>query len=109
MSRVCWCYVYGPYVRIFELPASSSEDRQHLDYHGFGFDSPLPRLRARKPDVCALAAAFPLLSCLESKVERILEYTKNVPQEAARVVEGRRPAPTWPSEGALSVKNLTVQ
>lgn len=43
------------------------------------------------------------------QVERILEYTRGVPQEAAAVVPGRRPAPTWPEAGALSVKNLTVQ
>lgn len=44
-----------------------------------------------------------------NKVERILEYTKNVPQEAAPIVQGRRPDPMWPARGALTVKNLTLQ
>ena len=42
-------------------------------------------------------------------MERILEYTRDVPQEAAAIVQGRRPAPTWPEAGAISVENLTVQ
>ena len=45
----------------------------------------------------------------KTQVERILEYTKDVPQEAAPVVQGRRPEPKWPADGALTVKNLTVQ
>lgn len=55
--------------------------------------------------MCMCAAA----ACDRQKVERILEYTKDVPQEAAPVVQGRRPAPKWPVDGALTVKNLTVQ
>ncbi|CAN0439201.1 unnamed protein product, partial [Laminaria digitata] len=50
-----------------------------------------------------------LLEMQMNSVERILEYTRDVPQEAAAVVQGRRPAPTWPEAGALTVENLTVQ
>ncbi|CAM9476059.1 unnamed protein product, partial [Hapterophycus canaliculatus] len=50
-----------------------------------------------------------LLEMQMNSVERILEYTKDVPQEAAPVVQGHRPPPKWPAEGALTVKNLTVQ
>lgn len=42
-------------------------------------------------------------------MERILEYTNDLPQEAPAVVQGRRPSPGWPTDGALNVENLTVQ
>lgn len=42
-------------------------------------------------------------------MERILEYTHDVPQEAPAIVQGRRPGPGWPAEGALNVEHLTVQ
>lgn len=42
-------------------------------------------------------------------MERILEYTNEVPQEAPAIVQGRRPDAGWPANGALSVENLTVQ
>lgn len=42
-------------------------------------------------------------------MERVLEYTNHVPQEALSVVDGRRPGPGWPGEGAIKVENLTLQ
>lgn len=63
--------------------------------------SPLLFAPCRVPD--------PALPWYILQVERILEYTKEVPQEAAHIVQGRRPAQSWPDQGALSVENLTVQ
>ncbi|CAM9243656.1 unnamed protein product [Choristocarpus tenellus] len=44
-----------------------------------------------------------------NSVERILEYTDKLPQEAPATIEDRCPPPNWPSEGALSVRNLTLK
>ncbi|CAN0096597.1 unnamed protein product, partial [Discosporangium mesarthrocarpum] len=44
-----------------------------------------------------------------NSVERILEYTEGVPQEAPEIVQGNRPPPGWPSQGAITVRNLTLK
>lgn len=69
-------------------------------------------VRAHSTTKCTVILTQVLLHApytLPLKVERILEYTNEVPQEAASIVQGRRPAPSWPANGALSVENLTVQ
>ena len=43
-----------------------------------------------------------------NSVERMIEYDSQQP-EAPEIVEERRPLPTWPSQGAISVQNLFIR
>lgn len=42
-------------------------------------------------------------------VERVLEYTRDLPAEKDEVVEGCRPPASWPSTGSLEVKDLQLR
>jgi ABC-type multidrug transport system fused ATPase/permease subunit len=41
-------------------------------------------------------------------VERVKEYT-NLEEEPARIIEGHRPPPEWPSQGEVKVNNLVMK
>lgn len=97
-SHAMQCFIFHRLGRVWQQTAPP-EKQQHQPLPSFPH---FPRLVSRR-----MRAAAPVRS--KPQVERILEYTKDVPQEAAAVVQGHRPVPKWPADGALTVKNLTVQ
>merc|ERR1740121_940911 len=42
-------------------------------------------------------------------VERVLEYIKELPDEAPAIVESNRPGPDWPTAGELEVRDLRLR
>eukprot|EP00897_Mesotaenium_endlicherianum_P001433 jgi/Mesen1/1317/ME000013S00812 len=40
--------------------------------------------------------------------ERALDYT-NLPQEGERIIPGRRPPPSWPTRGSITLDHLTIR
>lgn len=43
-----------------------------------------------------------------NSVERVIEYLP-LPSEAPAIVPGKRPPPSWPSAGVITVQNLVVR
>ncbi|KAI9327008.1 hypothetical protein DFJ73DRAFT_632281 [Zopfochytrium polystomum] len=82
---------------------------QTRDYIGAGFAGlALTWSLSLSQDLIWLVRSHANMEMSMNAVERVNEYLV-LPQEAAMVIPTRRPPPSWPSGGAIEVKNLEMR